>query len=153
MTAPACTALAPEAMRWWHIVEVAALDADVFGPERWSVPMFWNELGQAASRYYLISCTGGTIAGYAGLAAYPHEAWVQTIGVRTDHQRRGIGARLLDALLAEADRRGATPVLLEVATGNVSATRLYTRYGFAPVRIRRGYYQNSGEDAMEMRRG
>ena len=77
---------------------------------------------------------------------------MQNIAVRRDAQRRGIGRQLLLALLAEAERRGARSVLLEVAADNAPAQRLYATYGFEPIGIRRGYYQPSNTDALIMRR-
>jgi len=140
-----------EPFRWWHIDEALSLEADLFGAEQWSAAMFWNEL--ANGHYYLVARDDdGALLGYAGLAVTPPEAWVQTIGVRRDVQRRGIGRALLEALLAEAERRGAPTVLLEVAVNNEPAQRLYARYGFETVGLRRGYYQPSNTDALVMRR-
>jgi ribosomal-protein-alanine N-acetyltransferase len=145
--------IALEPMRWWHIDEAMRLDADLFGPEQWSVRMMWSELAQATTRYYLIAVEDGQLIGYGGLAALGDEGFIQTLGVRTSHQRRGIGGALLSALLAEADRRAVPAVLLEVRVDNLVAQRLYQRAGFTPLRIRKRYYQNSGVDALEMRRG
>jgi [ribosomal protein S18]-alanine N-acetyltransferase len=39
-----------------------------------------------------------------------------------------------------------------VRTDNDRAQRLYRRYGFTDIGIRRGYYQPSGADALVMRR-
>ena len=139
-----------ERMRWWHIAELEPIEAELFGDERWSAAMFWNELANA--HYYLVALDEGAVVGYAGLSVTGDEAWVQNIAVRADRQRRGIGRALLEALLAEADRRGARPVLLEVAIDNAKAQRLYDRYGFEPVGVRRGYYQPSNTDAVVMRR-
>lgn len=140
-------------MRWWHIPDALAIDRQLFGAEAWSARLLWSELAQALSRHYLVVLRSGEIIGYGGLAAHADEAFIQTIGVRTDQQRQGIGTALLRALLAEADRRGARTVLLEVRVNNPVARRLYERHGFVQVRIRRGYYQPSGTDAVEMRRG
>lgn len=139
-------------MRWWHIAPAIKLDAELFGPERWSLRMLWNELAQHATRYYLVAEDDGELVGYAGLAAYADEAFIQTIGVRPSHQRRGIGDTLLKALLAQADARAVPAVLLEVRVDNLVAQWLYERHGFAPLRIRKRYYQASGVDALEMRR-
>ena len=139
-----------ERMRWWHIAELEPIEAELFGDERWSAAMFWNELANA--HYYLVALDGDEVVGYAGLSVTGDEAWVQNIAVRKDRQRHGIGRTLLEALLAEADRRGARPVLLEVAIDNAKAQRLYDKYGFAPVGVRRGYYQPSNTDAVVMRR-
>ncbi|WP_431931857.1 ribosomal protein S18-alanine N-acetyltransferase [Micromonospora sp. RP3T] len=138
--------------RWWHVDEVLPIEADLFGAEQWSPGMFWNEL--ANGHFYLVAVDDdGTVAGYAGLAAAPpDEAWVQNIAVRRDAQRRGVGRLLLEALLAEAARRGVRSTLLEVAADNAPAQRLYATYGFEPIGVRRGYYQPSNTDALVMQR-
>jgi ribosomal-protein-alanine N-acetyltransferase len=138
--------------RWWHIAEVLPVEADLFGAERWSAAMFWNEL--ANGHHYLAAIDSGErLLGYAGLAVNPpDEAWVQTIAVRRDAQRRGIGRALLAELLAEAERRGARRILLEVAVTNAPAQKLYAAYGFEPVGVRKGYYQPSNTDALVMMR-
>ncbi|MFI2709874.1 ribosomal protein S18-alanine N-acetyltransferase [Micromonospora sp. NPDC018662] len=138
--------------RWWHVDEVLPIEADLFGAEQWSPGMFWNEL--ANGHFYLVATDDdGAVAGYAGLAvAPPDEAWVQNIAVRRDAQRRGVGRLLLEALLAEAARRGVRSTLLEVAADNGPAQRLYATYGFEPIGVRRGYYQPSNTDALVMQR-
>jgi ribosomal-protein-alanine N-acetyltransferase len=139
-------------LRWWHLDEVLRIEADLFGADQWSPAMFWNEL--ANGHYYLVALdSSGAVAGYAGLAVQPpDEAWVQNIAVRRDAQRGGIGRALLEALLAEADRRGVRKILLEVAVDNAPAQKLYARYDFEPVAVRRGYYQPSNTDALVMQR-
>jgi ribosomal-protein-alanine N-acetyltransferase len=136
-------------MRWWHIEQLLPIEEELFGAEQWSAAMFWNEL--ASGHYYLVAVDDGEVVGYAGLAvAPPAEAWIQNIGVRKSAQRRGIGRALLEALLAETRRHGATKVLLEVAVDNAPAQKLYANYGFEPVGVRRGYYQPTNTDALVM---
>jgi [ribosomal protein S18]-alanine N-acetyltransferase len=140
-----------ERLRWWHIEDLVPIEEDLFGVERWSAGMFWNEL--ANDHYYRIARDARQIVGYAGLVVVPpDEAWVQNLGVRRDAQRRGVGRALLTDLLAEAARSGARRVLLEVAVDNAPAQKLYAAYGFEPVGVRRGYYQPSNKDALVMRR-
>jgi ribosomal-protein-alanine N-acetyltransferase len=134
--------------RWWHIDAVLGIEADLFGPEKWSAAMFWNELAQR--HFYLVARDGEDLVGYAGLAVVgPDEAWVQNIAVCRGAQRRGLGRRLLEALLEQAGKR---KVLLEVAVDNEPAQRLYAAYDFEPVGVRRGYYQPSNTDALVMMR-
>jgi ribosomal-protein-alanine N-acetyltransferase len=138
-------------MRWWHIAEVLPIEADVFGPEKWSAGMFWNEL--ANGHYYrIVLDEADAIAAYGGLAVSPGEAWIQNLVVRRDQQRRGLGQLVLRELLAEAARRGVRRVLLEVAADNAGAQKLYARNGFEPVGVRRGYYQLTRTDALVMLR-
>jgi ribosomal-protein-alanine N-acetyltransferase len=131
---------------------VLRLEHELFGDEAWSRQMLNGELAQQPdSRHYLVAEDGGAVIGYAGLLAAGAQADVLTIAVALP--RWGEGTGLLDALLAEAARRGCTEIFLEVRTDNTRAQQLYRRYGFAEIGIRKGYYQPSGADALVMRRG
>ena len=139
-----------ERLRWWHIEEITRIEDELFGVEQWSAAMFWNEL--ANGHYYRVALDGDAVVGYAGLAINPpDEGWINNIAVRRDRQRSGIGRALLDDLIGEATRRGVHHLLLEVAADNAPAQRLYARYGFEAVGVRRGYYQPSNTDAVVMR--
>lgn len=149
-------------MRWWHIAAVTPMEAELFGEEQWSAAALWSELTQRDTRHYLVGLAdpgtsrlepaGSRVVGYGGLGVFGDEGWILTLGVTTGWQRRGIGARLLEALLSEGQRRGAAATLLEVRADNPVARRLYERHGFAAIGVRKGYYQPSGADAVVMRR-
>ena len=132
---------------------VLGLEHELFGDEAWSVQMLESELAQQPdSRHYLVADDDGVIIGYAGLLAAGTQADVLTIAVMLRRWGEGTGNALLDALLAEAARRGCTEVFLEVRTDNTRAQQLYRRHGFTEVGIRKGYDQPSGADALVMRR-
>jgi len=131
-------------MRWWHIGEVAELEAELFPDDRWSVEQFWSELAQP-TRSYVVVTESNRIIGYAGLFVVAPQSDVQTIAVRSDSQGKGIGAALLAALLDEAARRGAAEILLEVRSDNEAAVSIYTRHGFERISHRRGYYPDGGD--------
>lgn len=139
-------------MRWWHVEQLLGLERSLFGEEPWSARLFWSELGQLDTRYYLVALDEGEVVGYAGLCDYPDEAFVQTMAVAASHQGAGLGARLLEALIEEAERRRQRTLSLEVRADNTPAQRLYGRYGFRRSGVRRGYYQPSGADAWIMTR-
>ena len=149
-------------MRWWDIPSVTVLEHRAFPDDAWSVGMFWSELAEIASRFYLVveehgpdeghpDREGPRIIGYAGLLAGLGEAEVQTIAVDPAREGAGIGTALLTELLAEAARRGCDDVVLEVRADNPRAQDLYRRFGFAQVGLRRGYYQPANVDALVMR--
>jgi ribosomal-protein-alanine N-acetyltransferase len=139
-------------MRWWHIDDVLPLEQDLFVDDRWTARTYWPELAQVDTRHYVVAVDGDEVVGYAGLCDYPDEAFVQTIAVARKEQGSGLGTRLLQALLDEAQRRGQQPVLLEVRADNDRAIALYERFGFRRTGLRRGYYQPSGSDALVMTR-
>ena len=132
---------------------VMVLEEELFAPDTWTRAMYRDELSQRDTRHYLVAEDDDerAVVGYAGLIAYDDEAHVATLGVTEALQGEGIGSLLLDALLAEADRRSPV-VLLEVRADNAAAQRLYERRGFVEIGRRRGYYQPSGADAVVMKR-
>ena len=142
---------------------VMRLEEELFAPDTWTEAMYRDELSRGDTRYYVVAefdvtgdedePVGGppVVVGYGGLIAYDDEAHVATLGVTRALQGERIGSLLLDALLAEADRRSPA-VLLEVRADNETAQRLYRRRGFVEIGRRRGYYQPSGADAVVMRR-
>ena len=78
------------------------------------------------------------------------EAHITTFAVDPRWRRRGVGERLLLALLDLSLARGAREATLEVRLSNMPARQLYEKYGFRPVGIRPRYYSDNGEDALIM---
>ena len=91
-----------------------------------------------------------SIVGYAGLWLMTDEAHITTIAVDPDFQGRGIGELLVVALIDRAQQIGARWLTLEVRVTNDVAQRLYEKYTFKEMGIRRRYYSDNGEDALVM---
>ncbi|MET4003132.1 MULTISPECIES: ribosomal protein S18-alanine N-acetyltransferase [Arthrobacter] len=137
---------------------ITALDKMLFGVDSWPREMFVAELSQPETRRYIIAeLPSGAVpgekmraAGYAGLMCVPPIGDIQTIGVLAEYEGRGIARAMLDELIAEAVRRGAEDIMLEVSSTNPRAQKLYARYGFEHIHTRRKYYRD-GSDGLIMR--
>jgi ribosomal-protein-alanine N-acetyltransferase len=125
---------------------VSAMESVVF-TDPWSENAFHEELA-AAGRRYLVAEEGGTIVGYGGLLVVGEDTHVVTLAVDPAAQRRGLGTRLMVALVEEALAAGSSHLTLEVRVSNEAAQRLYRRFGFETVGLRRHYYRD--EDALIM---
>ncbi|MGV8976977.1 MAG: ribosomal protein S18-alanine N-acetyltransferase [Cellulomonas sp.] len=126
-------------------------ERELFGAGAWSRAALAEEL-EGPGRWYVggQDATTGELIGYAGLWFDGVDAQVMTIGTTAGHQRRGVGAALLAALLGRARASGAEHVYLEVRVDNDPALRLYERAGFERMGRRRGYYQPENIDAWTM---
>jgi len=129
---------------------IMAIERTEFPEDAWSAATMSAEIGSALGRY-LVAEAAGEVLGYAGVRVAGEQADVQTIAVRADRRRAGLGRALLVELLAEASRRGAATVFLEVRADNAPAQALYARLGFVAVMTRPGYYPG-GVDAIVMRK-
>ncbi|HSY46149.1 MAG TPA: ribosomal protein S18-alanine N-acetyltransferase [Steroidobacteraceae bacterium] len=82
------------------------------------------------------------------------EAHILNLCVSEAYRCRGVGKRLLGALMERAAAAGMAEAFLEVRPSNTAAIRLYLALGFEQVGMRRGYYQAVGgrEDAAVLKR-
>jgi [ribosomal protein S18]-alanine N-acetyltransferase len=94
----------------------------------------------------------GEVAGYAAFWAVLDQGELGNVSVAPGWRRRGIGQKLVHAVLGRAAERGVREVFLEVRVSNLGAQKLYLQYGFAEVGRRRNYYLEPVEDALVMRR-
>jgi len=132
---------------------VVALERIIFPDDAWPRDKLEDDLHSAYANF-LVSESDGTISGYAIAQHLPGNdvADIQNIAVVEAHRGEGLGAILLDALVAWCESRDASAVMLEVRADNAPAQALYATRGFQPIATRPGYYQPAGVDAFVMRR-
>jgi ribosomal-protein-alanine N-acetyltransferase len=136
-------------MRRRHLRGVMAIERQVY-PRPWSPNLFIAEMNEPATRCYLVAKIGKDVVGYAGVICYGEEAHITNVAVHPEHQRHRIATRLLLDVIRGSHAMGAHAVSLEVRVSNWGAQRLYGRFGFRPVGIRKNYYQELNEDALIM---
>lgn len=131
-----------------HLDGVCAIENESF-PDPWNRASFESELENDAAHWF-VAMSDGKIAGYMGFYAAADEGDISNIAVGKDFRRLGIGALLMEYVLAYADKNGIRFMALEVRESNAPAIGLYEKYGFVKVGIRKRYYQSNGEDAIIM---
>jgi ribosomal-protein-alanine N-acetyltransferase len=136
-------------MRRRHLRGVMAIERQVY-PRPWSPNLFLSEMSESRNRCYLVARLDREVVGYGGLICYGEEAHVTNVAVDPLQHRRRIGSRILNDLIEAALAMGADAVSLEVRVTNWGAQRLYGRFGFRPVGVRKNYYQEINEDALIM---
>ena len=131
-----------------HLPAILAIENAVNGSP-WSERSFRNEIAHPHG-IFRVAVEDGEVVGYGGLWLVIDEAHVTNIAVAPDHQRRGVGRRLMVELLNVAKRKGMTCATLEVRAGNDPALHLYESLAFERSAVRRGYYPDNKEDAVVM---
>jgi len=94
----------------------------------------------------------GQVVGFAFARFLAGEVDITDIAVHPRFQRRSVGTRLLQEIFARGEAEGCTEVFLEVRRSNRPAIRLYEKWGFVQIGVRPGYYFDTGEDALLMRK-
>lgn len=91
----------------------------------------------------------GDLAGFVLCRLAADECEVLSCATTPSLRRNGVASGLLAAALAEARRRGARDVFLEVAVNSPAARALYAAFGFLPVGRRPGYYYSPDATAVD----
>lgn len=136
-------------MRLDDIDEVMDIEPVAFGSHHWSHQSFVGELNNAMGSYFAaVDDQAKRLCGYSGFWLIGEEAHITTLAVHPDYRRQYIGERLLVHDIKEARHVGASWMTLEVRVSNESAQRLYFKYSFKSLGIRKNYYQDNDEDAL-----
>lgn len=127
---------------------VVAIERDSF-PSPWSRESFERECGVPGGASW-VALEDGSVVGYIISWVICDEIHVGNVAVARRARGRGIGRLLLSRALEDASRRGVALATLEARESNATAMRLYERFSFRPVAIRKRYYADTGEDAIVM---
>jgi ribosomal-protein-alanine N-acetyltransferase len=129
----------PTAAHWTEQQYFELFEPDGIGPQR--LVLVAHEGRDGAPSGFLVARRGV-------------DEWeLENIVVAREVRRKGLGKRLLAALLAHAHETECESVFLEVRESNSAARRLYEQAGFQQTGRRKSYYSNPLEDAVLYRRG
>lgn len=117
-------------------------------PTPWSLQSIEKDLGANPLAHLVGAFWEDQLVGYAGMWQVVDEAHITNIAVLPGYRGRGIGRMLLEALLKDANVRGARSATLEVRPSNIAALALYQSQGFVIQGRRKQYYTDNGEDAL-----
>ena len=144
------SSLALDRMRPEDLDEVLAIERASFTMP-WSRGAFLYEMQQnRVARCWVARDDDVHVVGYLCLWEVADEVHITNVAVRPDARRHGIARGLLRTVLDDARTRSVKLVVLEVRPSNDHARALYDSFGFRVVGRRRGYYYDTGEDALVM---
>jgi [ribosomal protein S18]-alanine N-acetyltransferase len=139
--------LSYRAIREGDIDAIASIERDVY-VFPWSAGNFRDSL---LSGYQCWGCwSDDELIGYAIILVSLDEAHLLNFAVSRGWQNQGVGTRFLTFLINESKRMCCEMLYLEVRPSNVIGRRLYERFGFQQLGLRRNYYPAAAgrEDAL-----
>ena len=101
------------------------------------------------SSLYIVAKKQNEIIGFAGIKIIIDEADIMNIVVKKDFRNKKIGSLLLEHLIFYSKSINLKNITLEVNKNNLSAIKLYEKFAFDRLGIRKKYY-NGKDDAIIM---
>lgn len=135
------------------VPEVLLLERATATASHWSLQDYITAVrGVGVRRAVLVAAVGRVVDGFIVMRLAGDEAEIESVVVRAEARRQGLGSELCRAGVAWAAGEGAVLVDLEVRAGSAGAILLYGGLGFVMAGRRAGYYAEPMEDAVLMRR-
>lgn len=128
-----------------EIEDVLLSDFDDF----WSVNILKGELSNPNSKY-IIAKINNQIVGFGGIWKAVDDVHITNIVTAKKFRRQKIGSTMLSHLIKLATHdKDISSITLEVNATNIPAQKLYEKFGFKVVGLRKKYYNNK-DDAIIM---
>lgn len=137
-------------MDYDHIDDILQIEELCYGAHHWSKDSFVAELNNKISSYYCILNEDNRCIGYMGIWKIVNEAHITNLSIHPDFQHQKLAHRLLLTSIKECYREKVKFITLEVRASNERAIKLYERFGFKSLGVRKKYYQDNNEDALIM---
>ncbi len=115
----------------------------------WSETSFFNELKRPGS-ICRAARRGGRVAGYILASRILDEGHILDLAVHPDFRRLGIATALVSHVIERLGEEGCRFIFLEVRESNSTALKMYAKFGFVQIGIRKRYYASPEEDAVIM---
>ena len=147
LSTPACPELSFTALCEHDLFAVAAIESDVY-VFPWTIGNFRDSM---LSAYVCWGCwVHGELIGYAIVMTALEEAHLLNFAVARKWQRCGVGSAFLQFLVDRATKAKLDVIYLEVRPSNLAGLRLYVRFGFKQLGVRKEYYpaRTGREDAL-----
>lgn len=108
----------------------------------WNYNTLKNELLNPNSKY-IIAKSNNEIVGFAGIWKSVDDIHITNIVTAKKYRNKNIGSLMLSELIEMAkNKKGINSITLEVNSNNIPAQKLYEKFNFKVVGIRKKYYNN-----------
>ncbi|CAN5440943.1 ribosomal protein S18-alanine N-acetyltransferase [soil metagenome] len=129
--------------------------ADVLQAERGSFDYAWNEEDflrclRQRNCIGMVAEQNDRVVGFMIYELHKSKLHVLNFAVAPSHRRIGIGAQMVDKLIAKLSSHRRSKITLAVRERNLAAQLFFRQLDFKAVKVMRNYYEDSHEDAFLM---
>ncbi len=130
------------------MADIMRIEQSAF-PTAWSAESIEQQISNARAIFLVAQAEKG-IAGFSLNWIVADEVHMLKFAVDLRYRRRGIGRLLFESTCEAAIPLKGRIIWLEVRDSNTAAQDFYKAMGFQTIGRRKGYYGDTGEDALVM---
>ncbi len=130
-----------------HLEEIKDILSTEFD-DFWTYSVFKSELENPNSQYF-VAIRNDEIVGFAGIWKAIDDMHITNIVTKISKRHLGIASMLLEKLIEVSKEENVNSLTLEVNENNTYAIKLYEKYNFKKIGLRKNYYAQN-ENAIIM---
>lgn len=115
----------------------------------WSYGSFMDDIYSEIA-YSIVLEEDNKIYGYASAWFLYDDVHITNICIEESERGKGYGSKILEHIIKRAEEFKKEKIILEVRVSNISAVKLYEKYGFENIYRHPHFYENNNEDAYVM---
>ncbi len=125
--------------------QIAQIEKECFSSP-WTINQITEEI-KKDNVTFLVAKIDSIVAGYISGQLILDEFYISNIAVKDCYRNKHIGSDILEALIDILKTKNCNFATLEVRESNINARKLYEKYGFECLGIRRDFYSLPKENA------
>ncbi|WP_119343902.1 ribosomal protein S18-alanine N-acetyltransferase [Facilibium subflavum] len=131
------------------LLQIMEIEREVF-EYPWSASLMKDSILSAHTESWGAFDDNKTLIAFVIISEVLDEAEILNFGVAKKFQHQGFGQKLLAYIMNHLSYKGIEKLFLEVRVTNTPAIRIYQKYGFEEVSLRKNYYRvgDKFEDAL-----
>ncbi|MGD0644972.1 MAG: GNAT family N-acetyltransferase [Candidatus Bathyarchaeia archaeon] len=94
---------------------------------------FDKHLSRVGEKQLWVAVLGSKVVGFTGLISRENEGEIEPLIVTQGHRHKGIGTKLINTVMAEAQRTGLKSLSIKPVLRNVEAIQLFNNQGFRSI--------------------
>lgn len=128
---------------------MAIQEACYGGKAPWSRLVVYNEI-QSPYSFFLLAASHGEPVAFIAVSLKRGQMHITNVATKPAYQKQGLASFLIESVADIGRQLDQRMMSLEVRVSNTGAIRLYKQLGFKEIYVKKRYYQDNGEDALEM---
>lgn len=125
--------------------QIADIEKDCFSSP-WSLVQVKEEISKE-NVIFIVAKTDNTVLGYISGQMILDEFYISNIAVKEAYRKNHIGSKLIETIISMLKTKNCVFATLEVRESNLNARKIYEKYGFSCLGIRRDFYSAPKENA------
>lgn len=107
-----------------------------------------DDLNNTDKIYFIMKNDNNLIIGFIGISLLVDHIDIDYILIKEDFKRKHIASLLLNHVIKYCTKNNISNIFLEVRISNTPAIKLYEKFNFKNISIRKKYYPDNKEDAL-----